>query len=45
MAAAIDGHGLKPVVDRVFPLSQADAAFRLMAGGERIGKVCIDFDA
>lgn len=41
MNAAIATHALHPVIDRVFPLSQARAAYRYMESGAHIGKVVI----
>jgi NADPH:quinone reductase-like Zn-dependent oxidoreductase len=32
----------KPVVDRVFPLTEQRAAFEYLASGEAFGKVCLD---
>lgn len=33
--------GLKPVIDRVFPLAQASEAHRRMDGGEQMGKIVL----
>lgn len=41
MNRAIAVHGLRPVVDRVFPLEESRAAFELMAAGGHFGKICI----
>jgi NADPH:quinone reductase-like Zn-dependent oxidoreductase len=41
MNRAIEAHGLKPVVDRVFPLERAAEAFALMARGGHFGKIGI----
>jgi NADPH:quinone reductase-like Zn-dependent oxidoreductase len=41
MNRAIALHGLKPVIDRVFPLEEAPAAFAHMAAGEHFGKIVI----
>ena len=41
MNRAIAVHGLRPVVDRVFPLEEARAAFELMGAGGHFGKICI----
>jgi NADPH:quinone reductase-like Zn-dependent oxidoreductase len=35
------GH-LRPIVDRVYPLSQARAAFDRLARGEQLGKVVVE---
>ena len=37
----IDAHGLKPVVDRVFPFADARAAYAYQSSGELFGKVVI----
>ena len=34
-------HEIRPVVDRVFPFSEAPEAFRHMASGAHFGKICI----
>ena len=39
--AFIDAHGIKPVVDRVFPMAEAKAAFAYQASPELFGKVVI----
>ncbi|HEX5719617.1 MAG TPA: NAD(P)-dependent alcohol dehydrogenase, partial [Thermoanaerobaculia bacterium] len=41
MNRAIAVHGLRPVVDRVFPLEDSRAAFELMAAGGHFGKICV----
>lgn len=41
MNRAIALHGLRPVVDRVFPFEEARAAFELMGAAGHFGKVCI----
>lgn len=41
MNRAIAVHGLRPVVDRVFPLEESRAAFELMEAGGHFGKICI----
>jgi NADPH:quinone reductase-like Zn-dependent oxidoreductase len=38
----VDVSGIKPVIDRVFPFSQAQDAYRHMASGAHFGKVVID---
>ena len=38
----VDASGIKPVIDRVFPFSQASEAYRHMASGAHFGKVVID---
>jgi 2-desacetyl-2-hydroxyethyl bacteriochlorophyllide A dehydrogenase len=44
MIAAIDGWGIRPVCDHVFPLADVDTAFRLLAAGTAVGKICIAMD-
>ena len=41
MADAIAANRMKPVVDRVFPFTEAKAAFAHMASGAHFGKVAI----
>lgn len=41
MNAAIAHHRLRPIVDRVFALEDARAAFEHLASGAHFGKVCI----
>jgi NADPH:quinone reductase-like Zn-dependent oxidoreductase len=41
MNRAIAQHRLKPVIDRVFPFSEAREALRYMESGAHFGKVCI----
>jgi NADPH:quinone reductase-like Zn-dependent oxidoreductase len=41
MNRAIAQNGLKPVIDRVFPLEEAAAAFRTMAAGGHFGKIVV----
>lgn len=41
MNAAIGRHGLRPVVDRVFPFAEAPDAFRHLASGAHVGKVVV----
>jgi NADPH:quinone reductase-like Zn-dependent oxidoreductase len=42
MIRAIDANGLKPVIDRHFPLSELGAAFRHQESGTHFGKICVD---
>lgn len=42
MVRAIEVNGIKPVVDRSFPLDRLADAFRLLQSGEFFGKICID---
>lgn len=44
MNRAIDAHRLEPVVDRVFPFAEAQAAFEHLASGSHLGKICIATD-
>ena len=39
---AIDANGLKPVIDRRFPLAELAAAFRHQESGSHFGKICLD---
>ena len=41
---AIEAHGLRPVVDRVFPFDEAREAFEHLAAGRHLGKVCLRID-
>ena len=43
MCRAIELHRLEPVVDKVFPFTEAPAAFAAMAGGEHFGKIVLKF--
>lgn len=43
MCRAIELHGIQPVVDKVFPWTEAKAAFAAMAGGEHFGKIVLAF--
>jgi NADPH:quinone reductase-like Zn-dependent oxidoreductase len=43
MCRAIELHHIAPVVDKVFPWTQARAAFEAMAGGEHFGKIVLTF--
>jgi len=42
MVAAIEANGIKPVVDRTFPLEALPDALRHLQAGQAFGKVCID---
>ena len=44
MLRAIGHHGIKPVVDKVFPLEELPDALAWMQGGNHVGKVCIEID-
>jgi len=41
MNRAIGASGLRPVVDRVFGFEEAPEAFRYLAAGKHVGKVCL----
>ncbi|GIW87654.1 MAG: NADPH:quinone oxidoreductase [Isosphaeraceae bacterium] len=41
MNRAIEAHGLRPVVDRVFPFDEAPAAYAHLASGQHFGKVVV----
>jgi NADPH:quinone reductase-like Zn-dependent oxidoreductase len=43
MCQAIDHHRIEPVVDKVFPWTEARAAFEAMRGGEHFGKIVLQF--
>lgn len=40
---AIDATGLKPVLDKSFPLAEIAAAFRLQASGKHFGKIVLEY--
>ena len=42
MCRAIETHGLKPVVDKTFPLADAAEAFKHLQSGTHFGKVCVE---
>lgn len=44
MNRAIQLHGMKPAVDRVFSFDEAPAAFDYLRSGSHFGKVCIRID-
>jgi NADPH:quinone reductase-like Zn-dependent oxidoreductase len=43
MCRAIELHQISPVVDKVFPWTEAAAAFAAMLGGEHFGKIVLQF--
>lgn len=45
MIAAINANGLKPVIDRHFPLESLADAFRHQISGQHFGKICVDISA
>jgi NADPH:quinone reductase-like Zn-dependent oxidoreductase len=42
MVRGIETHGIKPVIDRHFPLARLADAFRHLKSGRHFGKICID---
>jgi NADPH:quinone reductase-like Zn-dependent oxidoreductase len=42
MVRAINVNGIKPVIDRHFPLEGIADAFRHQASGAHFGKICLD---
>jgi alcohol dehydrogenase len=42
MLRAIEHHGLRPVIDRVFPFDHIRAALEYLKSGRHVGKVCIE---
>jgi NADPH:quinone reductase-like Zn-dependent oxidoreductase len=43
LVAAIDATGLRPVIDRTWPLEGLADAFRYQESGEHFGKICVEF--
>jgi NADPH:quinone reductase-like Zn-dependent oxidoreductase len=43
MCQAIETHRIEPVVDKVFPFTEARAALEAMAAGEHFGKIVLTF--
>ncbi|HET6970932.1 MAG TPA: NAD(P)-dependent alcohol dehydrogenase [Phenylobacterium sp.] len=43
MCRGIELHHIRPVVDKVFPWTEARAAFEAMRGGEHFGKIVLQF--
>jgi NADPH:quinone reductase-like Zn-dependent oxidoreductase len=41
MIRAIDANGIKPIIDRTFPLADIAGAFRYQEAGKHFGKVCL----
>ena len=41
MAAAMEAHAVRPVIDRVFPFEAAREAFEYLASGAHVGKIVI----
>ncbi len=42
MVRAVEANGIKPVIDRSFPLEQLPDAYRYLQGGQFFGKICVD---
>lgn len=42
MVRAVEANGIRPVIDRHFPLEQIADAFRHQASGAHFGKICLD---
>lgn len=43
MCRAMELHRIRPVVDKVYPWTEARAAFEAMRGGEHFGKIVLEF--
>jgi NADPH:quinone reductase-like Zn-dependent oxidoreductase len=43
MCRAIEANAIHPVIDKRFPLEDAQAAFRAMRAGEHFGKIVLPF--
>lgn len=43
MSRAIEEHRMQPVVDRVFPWTEARQAFEYLTSGRHFGKICLRF--
>ena len=43
MIRAIDANGMKPVIDKSFPLEDLVAAFRHQESNKHFGKICLEF--
>ena len=42
MIRAIDANGLRPVIDRTFPLASLADAFRCQGEAQHFGKICVE---
>lgn len=43
MIRGLEATGLRPVMDRSFPLEEIAEAFRYQAAGHHFGKICLQF--
>lgn len=43
MIRALEISGLRPIIDRSFPLEQIADAFRYQESGQHLGKICLEF--
>ena len=43
MVRAIEASGMKPIVDKIFPLEGLADAFRYQETGQHFGKICLEF--
>ncbi len=41
MGQFMEDHAIKPIIDQIFPVSEAQSAFRHLQSGRHFGKVCI----
>jgi NADPH:quinone reductase-like Zn-dependent oxidoreductase len=42
MVRAVEANGIRPVIDRHFPLAELGAAFRHQESGQHFGKIVVD---
>lgn len=42
MVKAIEVNGIRPVIDKVFPLDELSEAFRYQESGQHFGKICVE---
>ena len=42
MVRAIDACGIKPIVDKIFPLEDIVAAFKYQESNKHFGKICLE---
>jgi len=42
MVKAIDANGMKPIVDKVFPVEEMVSAFRYQESNKHLGKICLE---